>query len=226
MNIEMEIDDLYSEINNIPNVLKYMYTAYFKIDDYKFWNRKYKDEFIEEVIDFIENNYGLDILEIYPEIKYLGGYYQDVKEHLDSNLELNLQTINDIAYDIDGIFNKILKEIQADRSYIFREYMHKLNDSLNVLYVGHYITDDRGDIYLQFDQQDEIDNIYEFIIYNLNDDNYSFSTNLKQIIINAENEKPESGEEIILAIYDLIDKVIDDVNYFINWEKEISKALQ
>ena len=226
MDIEGKIDKLYSEINSIPNVLKYMYSAYFKIDDYKFWNRKYKNEFIEEVIDVIENKYDLNILEIYPEIKYLGGYYQTVKEHLDSNLELNLQTINDIAYDVDRIFNNILKEIQADRSYIFREYMHKLDDSLNVLYVGHYITDDRGDIYLQFDQYDEIDNRYEFIIYKLNDDNHSFSTNLKQIIINAENENPGSGEEIILTIYDLIDKVMDDIAYFKKWEKEINKALE
>lgn len=225
MNIETAIDKLYSEINSIPNVLKYMYSADFKIDDYKFWNRKYKDEFIEEVIDFIENKYNLNILEIYPEIKYLGWYYQTVKEHLDSNLELDLQTINNIAYDIDGIFNKILKEIQADRSYIFHEYVYKLNNYLDVLSIGYYITDDRGDIYLQFDKYDEIDNIYEFIIYHLTYD-HSFSTNLKQIIINAENENPGSGEEIILAIYDLIDKVKDDVNYFINWYLEISKALE
>ena len=225
MNIDAEIDKLYSEIDNVPNVLKYMYSTDFKIDDYKFWNRKYKDEFIEEATQFIKNNYGLDILEIYPEIKYLGGYYQDVKEHLDSNLELNLQTINDIAYDIDGIFNKILKEIQADRSYIFREYMHKLNDSLNILYVGHYITDDRGDVYLQFDKQDEIDNIYEFIMDSLDVD-YNFYTNLKRLILNEENENLGSGEEIIQTVYELIDRVKDDVNYFIDWEKEISKALQ
>ena len=225
MNIERKIDKMYSEINSIPNVLKFMYSADFKIDDYKFWNRKYKDEFIEEVIDVIENKYDLNILEIYPEIKYLGGYYQTVKEHLDSNLELNLQTINDIAYDVDRIFNNILKEIQADRSYIFREYMHKLDDSLNVLYVGHYITDDSGDIYLQFDQYDEIDSRYEFIIYKLNDDNHSLSTNLKQLILNAENENPGSGEEIIQTVYELIDKVMDDITYFKNWEKEISKAM-
>ena len=225
MNIERKIDKMYSEINSIPSVFKYMYSADFKIDDYKFWNRKYKDEFVEEVIDFIENKYDLNILEIYPEIKYLGGYYQTVKEHLDSNLELNLQTINDIATDIDRIFNNILKEIQADRSYIFREYMHKLDDSLNVLYVSHYITDDRGDIYLQFDQYDEIDTRYEFIIYKLNDDNLSLSTNLKQLILNAENENPGSGEEIIQTVYELIDKVMDDITYFKNWEKEISKAM-
>lgn len=225
MNIDAEIDKLYSEIDNVPNVLKYMYSADFKIDDYKFWDRKYKDEFIEEATQFIKDNYGLDILEIYPEIKYLGGYYQDVKEHLDSNLELNLQTINDIAYDINGIFNKILKEIRADRSYIFHEYVYKLNNYLDVLSIGYYITDDRGDVYLQFDKQDEIDNIYEFIMDSLDVD-YNFYTNLKRLILNEENENPGSGEEIILTIYDLIDKVMDDIAYFKNWEKEINKALE
>lgn len=225
MNINAEIDKLYSEIDNVPNVLKYMYSADFKIDDYKFWNRKYKDEFIEEVIDFIENKYNLNILEIYPEIKYLGGYYQTVKEHLDSNLELDLQTINNIAYDIDGIFNKILKEIQADRSYIFHEYVYKLNNYLDVLSIGYYITDDRGDVYLQFDKQDEIDNIYEFIMDSLDVD-YNFYTNLKRLILNEENENPGSGEEIIQTVYELIDRVKDDIAYFKKWEKEIDKALE
>lgn len=225
MNIDTEIDKLYSEIDNVPNVLKYMYSADFKIDDYKFWNRKYKDEFIEEAMQFIKNNYGLDILEIYPEIKYLGGYYQDVKEHLDSNLELNLQTINDIAYDIDGIFNKILKEMQADKFYTFHEYVYKLNNYLDVLSIGHYITDDSGDVYLQFDKHNEIDNIYEFIMDSLDVD-YNFYTNLKRLILNEENENPGSGEEIIQTVYELIDRVKDDVKYFIDWEKEISKALE
>lgn len=225
MNIETAIDKLYSEINSIPNVLKYMYSADFKIDDYKFWNRKYKDEFVGEVIGFIEDKYGLNILEIYPEIKYLGGYYQTVKEHLDSNLELNLQTINDIAYDINGIFNKILKEIRDDRSYIFHEYVYKLNNYLDVLSIGYYITDDRGDVYLQFDKQDEIDNIYEFIMDSLDVD-YNFYTNLKRLILNEENENPGSGEEIIQTVYDLIDKVMDDIAYFKIWKKEINKALE
>ena len=225
MNIDAEIDKLYSEIDNVPNVLKYMYTAYFKIDDYKFWDKKYKNEFVEEATQFIKDNYGLDILEIYPEIKYIGGYYQDVKEHLDNNLELNLQTINDIAYDIDGIFNKIRKEMQADRFYTFHEYVYKLNNYLDVLSIGYYITDERGDVYLQFDQHDEIDNIYEFIMDSLDVD-YNFYTNLKRLILNEENENPGSGEEIIQTAYELIDRVKDDVNYFIDWEKEISKALQ
>ena len=120
---------------------------------------------------------------------------------------------------LDNLINN-LKE-----SDFIKKFGEELNNYLDVLSIGYYITDERGDVYLQFDQHDEIDNIYEFIMDSLDVD-YNFYTNLKRLILNEENENPGSGEEIIQTAYELIDRVKDDVNYFIDWEKEISKALE
>ena len=76
-----------------------------------------------------------------------------------------------------------------------------------------------------YDQNNEMEDMYEFIIDKLNYDYYYPGMTLRQIIINAEEEKQGAATEIINIIYDIIDEVEKDIDYFVKWEKEISKAL-
>lgn len=231
----MYLEDLKSRLKKYESFSNYVY----EIDNdiinfYNEWKSEHKQMFIEEVSKFIFEKYNIDILEIYPKLKDIGGYYYDIIDDLRKIKSINHDILFDLAKDIDKIYSNIYfinvyPYLNENNNWLDKK-IQSLNIKLNILELRKNVFYNNGNVIyrIKVNLSLKLDDIYyndvnNYIIDILNIKYNYVGKSLDEIINNVDKNR----QYIIMnVIAKLLSQIQDDIDCFQFWKNEVRMAFK